>query len=246
MEATVENLTYKFSEQSNQFILSCIYDAPAVGVKKFITDTETILSALNEYLELSCNAGDMDIDLLKDTPERKQYMSIVHGNGLAQLMNEPTRIADKNKTLHDQVLITKCDEGIVSSGVITTAITFHSAAYGDYLYCATFFYVKKVIDNLEAHKSAGSDGIPADVIKNCSHTFAPLLTNLINLSVPQGTFPSCFRTASVIPIYKGNDRTDMNNYRTISLLSVVSKVFERILYLRNKDFLEMFHLLNDS
>ena len=106
--------------------------------------------------------------------------------------------------------------------------------------------VKKVIDNLNAHKSAGIDGIPADVIKNCCDIFAPLLTSLINLSFSQGTFPSCLKITRVIPISKGNDKSDMNNYRPISLLSVVSKVFERIMYSRIINFLEKIHLLNDS
>ena len=49
VETTVENLTYKLSRESDQFILSCIYNAPAVGVKKFIADMETILTFQNEY-----------------------------------------------------------------------------------------------------------------------------------------------------------------------------------------------------
>ena len=56
-------------------------------------------------------------------------MSIVNGNGYTQLINEPTRITDKSRTLLDHVLIKKCDEGIVSSGVIKTAITNHCATY---------------------------------------------------------------------------------------------------------------------
>ena len=129
VETTVENLTYKLSRESDQFILSCIYNAPAVGVKKFIADMETILTFLNEYSELSCFVGDMNIDLLKDSPEHRQYMSIVNGNGYTQLINEATRITDKSETLLDHVLIKKYDEGIVSSGVINTAITDHCATY---------------------------------------------------------------------------------------------------------------------
>ena len=50
-------------------------------------------------------------------------MTIVNGNGYAQLINEPIRITDKSKTLLDHVLIKKREEGIVSTGVINTAIT---------------------------------------------------------------------------------------------------------------------------
>ena len=100
-----------------------------MGVKKFIADMETILTFLNEYSELSCIVRDMNIDLLKDSPEHRQYMSIVNGNGFTQLINEATGITDKSKTLLDQVLIKKYDEGIVSSGVINTAITDHCATY---------------------------------------------------------------------------------------------------------------------
>ena len=129
VETTVENLTYKLSRESDHFILLCIYNAPAVGVKNFIADMETILTFLNEYSELPCIVGDMNIDLLKDSPEHRQYMSIVNGNGYTQLINEATRITDKSKTLLDQVLIKKYDEGIVSSGGINTAITDHCATY---------------------------------------------------------------------------------------------------------------------
>ena len=97
--------------------------------KKFIADMETILTFLNEYSELSCIVGAMNIDLLKDSPEHRQYMSIVNRNGYTQLINEATRITDKSKTLLDHVLIKKYDEGIVSSGVINTAITDLCATY---------------------------------------------------------------------------------------------------------------------
>ena len=128
----------------------------------------------------------------------------------------------------------------------TESYSINETEFSMFLKSTNIPEVKKVIDNLNAHKSAGIDGIPADVIKNCSDIFAPLLTSLINLSFSQGTFPSCLKIARVIPISKGSDKTDMNNYRPISLLSVVSKVFERIMYSRIISFLEKFHLLNDS
>ena len=49
-----------------------------------------------------------------------------------------------------------------------------------------------------------------------------------------------------MPISKENDKTDMNNYRLISLLSVVSNVYKRKMYSRIISFLEFFHLIYDS
>ena len=70
--------------------------------------------------------------------------------------------------------------------------------------------------------------------------------HIINLSFSQGCFPSCLKAAKVIPVHKGGDKTDMNNYRPISLPPVISKVFERAMYCRIYGFLESYKLLCDS
>ena len=57
-----------------------------------------------------------------------------------------------------------------------------------------------------------------------------LITHIVNLSFMSGSFPSAFKTAKVIPIYKSGDTTSSTNYRPISLLSSFSKIFERAMY----------------
>ena len=56
------------------------------------------------------------------------------------------------------------------------------------------------------------------------------LTYLINSSINKGIFPNELKIAKVIPIFKSGDKTSIENYRLISVLSVFSKIFEKIMY----------------
>ena len=67
------------------------------------------------------------------------------------------------------------------------------------------------------------------MLKKEAYRFAVLLKPLINASIDEGLFPSCLKTANVIPIFKKGDSANLNNYRPIALLPVISKVFEKVL-----------------
>ena len=69
------------------------------------------------------------------------------------------------------------------------------------------------------------------------------LTTIVNKSLEEGTFPKLIKSASVCPIFKMNDKTKCANYRPISLLSKISKVFERIMYNRIDNFLDDFDVI---
>ena len=89
--------------------------------------------------------------------------------------------------------------------------------------------VKNVILLLK-NSSSGSDSISAKIVKCSIDIYLDTLTHIINLSLSQGVFPSQLKTAKVIPLYKSNDKQLIKNYRPVSLLSVFSKIFERIVY----------------
>ena len=86
--------------------------------------------------------------------------------------------------------------------------------------------LSEALDSLASGKAPGKDGIPAEVLKCCKETLITELHEILCLFWSEGEVPQDMRDANVITLYKNKgDRGDCNNYRGISLLSVVGKVF---------------------
>lgn len=118
---------------------------------------------------------------------------------------------------------------------------------------STFFFmpvtkhdVLLVISQLKNGKSTGVDGISAKLIKYIADDVSEYLAELFNLSVRQGRFPDILKTGIITPVFKKGDPLDIVNYRPIALLSVFSKIFEKLAYSRMNDFLERYNLVTDS
>ena len=90
-------------------------------------------------------------------------------------------------------------------------------------------YVYNLICSLNVDKSSGPDGISVRMLKYMALSIVPSITRLFNLSIKSGTVPSIWKTAAVVPIPKGNhDHSSISNYRPISLLPILSKLFNRM------------------
>ena len=87
----------------------------------------------------------------------------------------------------------------------------------------------KAIDHLSSGKAPGDDGIPAEVLKSSKETLLKPLHDLLCACWEQGHIPQDMRDAKIVTLYKNKgDRNDCNNYRGISLLSIVGKAFARV------------------
>ena len=100
--------------------------------------------------------------------------------------------------------------------------------------------VEDQLKNLKNTNSVGSDGIPSRVLKECASSLAPGLLLIIQQSFQDGFFPSQWKEANVTPIFKKGDRSSPTNYRPISLLSISSKIIERVA------FRQMFNFIRDN
>lgn len=94
--------------------------------------------------------------------------------------------------------------------------------------CISYEQIVEYLQGLEVGKGAGPDLIPPIFLKSTASAFAKLLEPLFNRSLQQGVFPDIFKLAHVTPVFKSGDRGDVTNYRAISILSSVGKVFERL------------------
>ena len=89
--------------------------------------------------------------------------------------------------------------------------------------------------NLKPKSSTGHDNLSMKLLKGITSIHEPLAL-IINQSLTTGIFPQKLKIAKVIPIYKKDDNTLLDNYRPISFLPAISKIFEKVVYTQLYDY----------
>ena len=87
--------------------------------------------------------------------------------------------------------------------------------------------VYKLLTKLDQSKASGEDGISAIMLKNTAASIAPSITKLFNASLVTGMIPSQWKKSLIVPIPKDSNASSPSNYRSISLLPIISKILER-------------------
>ena len=104
--------------------------------------------------------------------------------------------------------------------------------------------LSNAIKCMSSSKAIGVDGVPLLAVKKCFAVIGPHLLNIVNSSITTCTFPSAWKIARVVPIHKSGDKTDLNNFRPISILSVLSKVTEKVVCMQLMSYLLDTHVLS--
>ena len=106
--------------------------------------------------------------------------------------------------------------------------------------------IESIVLSFNSKSSSGYDSIPMSIVKASISSISPALELVINSSIASGCFPNALKLAKVCPVFKSGVKTEITNYRPISILSCFSKLLEKIMYLRLLDYLNHNNILTHS
>ncbi len=143
------------------------------------------------------------------------------------------QIKDENTIVYDSLSIAQVFGNFFSTVCSNLTSNYSSMNRFDKftLFDSTFTFIKikpievlKVIEQLSSTSGAGPDGIEPRYVKLASHILMYPLADLFNMSLQSCELPAIWKHSRITPIYKGGDIIDPQNYRPISIISVIAKV----------------------
>ena len=163
-----------------------------------------------------------------------------------QLITSPARLADiMNEFFIDKILKIRQHLPAPSGNPLETLENMMRNRTSTFsLTCVHPEMVKKIILRLKNSKASGIDDIDTYIVKLIVDATLPAITHLVNLSIQQASFPSLYKKAKIIPLFKKDDPLLPKNYRPVAILSIVSKVIERAVFIQVVDYMstnDLFH-----
>ena len=128
-------------------------------------------------------------------------------------------------------------------------IPFHFFSFSFYFFSFTF---QKKSENFGGGGFEPPEPPPplntplSSTLKCIAHEICECLTLIINQSKTRGIFPENFKIAKVVPIYKKDDQSQIKNYRPISVLPVISKIFENAMHSQLMEYFTSHKLLSNK
>ena len=180
---------------------------------------------------------------------------IINKNKVRKIQ-EQFKLSDGSVTSNKLIISEKFNEFFINIGpTLAKKIPHQSRNHSFYLgdkIVNTIFLSSITVEEIDEifrslRKSApGHDELTTDILKlGLPYIKLPLLY-VLNLSLEEGVFPKELKIANVIPLFKAEDPMKFNNYRPVSLLCILSKVFEKVMYSRLLHFLESFKILIEN
>ena len=103
-----------------------------------------------------------------------------------------------------------------------------------------------MIKQLKSKSSQGADGLSVKLLKSIENIIVKSLTLITNQCIETGVFPNKLKIAKVVPLYKKDDGTLIENYRPVSILPAISKVIEKIMFRQIYEYFTINNLFHKS
>ena len=200
--------------------------------------------------------------------EKDHYNTLVemHKNNLSKTWKLIKQVINKNKNSYFQKNFSINNRTVTDKGLISEAfnkyfvnVSTHlsknipivsESPYAHIVRNNTSIFLKptdskeveSIVNGLKT-SSPGYDDLSPKIIKMTCNNYVDELVYTFNLSLTQGVFPAELKMAKVIPIFKKGDKSQLTNYRPVSVLPVFSKILERLIHSRLTDFIKANDLL---
>lgn len=209
-----------------------------------------IKNAKNQYYKsqiiLASNDGKKIWDLIKDATNMNEKcldtINITNDDG--QIILDDKAKANFFNTYFLNVGVKMASK--ISNVDNNLALDYENLPYTMFLNPVTEEELTVHIASLKNKSSAGMDGITSLLLKKIHKFILIPLKHIINSIFITGKVPSHFKLSCVTPIYKAGSRTDKANYRPISVISNLAKIFEKCMKQRLMEFLEKYKILSQS
>ena len=223
--------------------------------KNSVTKTLSTQAKNNYFFTLKRKRENYFLDLFhQHRKNSKETWKVINSLlGKSKSKNSCSSLKDDHREIHDPTEVSNkfnhyfanvAHEIRKSIPSNTSDLTDHIQPRGSQSSSSAFFSmtseseVSALVKKLKPKSSFGIDGISTDIVKALPPNILSAITHIFNQSLDKGYFPTKFKTAKVIPIYKKKgSRSSVENYRPISLLSCLSKVLEKIVSKRMVSFL---------
>ena len=180
-----------------------------------------------------------------DTRKLWKILKEVTGTGKNKENVEPEMMTQEKANKYNKFFATVGVE-IQKHLVVQTHTTDFTGLHGFMFEDETTDTVIKLIDRIRTDVAVGSDKISARLIKDCNTVIAPYIAKIINVGYKTSTFPTCMKTTVIKPLHKKKSIDDIANYRPISILPTLSKIFERAATNQIISYLESNNKLNKN
>lgn len=248
---------------------------PEIGEARKLRDKYKRLNEWSEYKKYRNKTRNLirnakrkhfadSVETSKSTSSIWKHLSAVNKGSISKANNMPDELMINNEHISDSnTIASKLNEYFSSIAQIlnntstgtteldlTKLTDFVNNKVPDTTYfnipCITTEQVFSVINSLDASKATGLDGIGPKIIKLAANCLSPVIADLINKSINSGSFPSQMKSAKVFPIYKGGQKSDPSNYRPISILPTISKIFEKHVNKHLMNYLNKYKLIHEN
>lgn len=194
------------------------------------------------YMMKSKNKNKASWDIIKNrTDSHKTFSQINAIDHDGKILNDPNQIANSLNNYFIDISNTKTQSAINTS---SSKPTRNSSSI--FLNPCSETEVFQVITSLNNKKSVGYDEISTHILKLSAKVVSPILCHTINLSLFEGIFPDKLKFSVVKPLHKSKSTLDKNNYRPITLVPIISKMYEKIMQNRLIQFINKHNIINEE